>query len=193
MHTFPSASTVVILCRRLGNMQWAPTWRLSPKTEEPAERGESALKEVKWHYKDNSIRLWKMFLTKSETQWSVVLRLIKSLPRNNQSFSLSLALICPLCLNLVPSLFLAQTHVTHAYAHTHTHTHIEGFRRHQSQLDPCMQSSANCGSMWAYPPTFLWISMAKQPEIEFGNDQERPSITVSPQNLFMHSFTVHEK
>ena len=40
------------------------------------------------------------------------------------SLSLSLSLICPLCLNLVPSLFLAQTHVTHAYAHTHTHTHI---------------------------------------------------------------------
>lgn len=81
------------------------------KTEEPAERGESALKEVKWHYKDNPIRLWKMFLTKSETQWSVmgVLWLIKAFPWNNQSLSFSL--IFPLSLNHALSLFYSLTHI----------------------------------------------------------------------------------
>lgn len=113
------------------------------KTEEPAERGESALKEVKWHYKDNPIRLWKMFLTKSETQWSVmgVLWLIKAFPWNNQSLSFSL--IFPLSLNHALSLSLLLSH-----------THMEGFRCHQSHLDLCMRSSANCGSMWEYPATF---------------------------------------
>lgn len=55
--------------------------------EESTEGGESAEKEVKWHYKDISIRLWKTIVTKSETQWSEMeaMRFIKAFAQNNQS------------------------------------------------------------------------------------------------------------
>lgn len=116
----------------------------SLKSEDPAERGRSASKEVTWRYKDNPIRLWKMFLTKSETQWSVmrVLWLVKVFPWKNRSFSPSASLV--LSLSYVPSFS----------PHTPQHRRVERFSCHQSHLDPCIPSSANCSSMGKYHSTF---------------------------------------
>lgn len=51
-----SASTVVICHMTLTDI-WCMRRHRVLKTEERKEGAESALKEVKWHYKDNPIRL----------------------------------------------------------------------------------------------------------------------------------------
>ena len=102
-------------CSNLTQEAWkhrAQALGLSLKSEDPAERGRSASKEVKRHYKDNPIRLWKMFLTKSETQWSVtrVLWLVKVFPWKHRSsppcISFFLFLLCATFLTT----YITQTH-----------------------------------------------------------------------------------
>lgn len=101
-YTHPHADlTAVTLPMRIGSTK-CRRWDWVLKVKTPQRERRSASKEVKRHYKDNPIRLWKMFLTKSETQWSVtrVLWLIKVFPWKHCSSSTSLFLSLPHMLHL---------------------------------------------------------------------------------------------
>lgn len=151
--------TAVTSPRRHGNTKsrhW--DWVLKVKTlQREREVPQKRLNDIT---KTNPIRLWKMFSTKSETQWCVmrVLWLIKVFPWKNCSCSPSLSL----------------THMFYLSLHTRKEDSQRASDATSHAWIPTFRCRANCSSMGKYWSTFNGIQSTFNRTFSFKTSHKKP-------------------